>query len=337
MSFFPRDLPAPAAPRRVKVDWEETACLLCGRRRWASVVEAPDVSPTGRGLWFAVVQCQDCGLCFTNPRPSVRSIASFYPPSYPPHLQAPRTMTARAGRRLLRLLGAVDPAGQATHQGARRLLDFGCGSGRFLVGARAHGWQTTGMEVSVVAKRAAAETGVPVIQGTLPHADLEAGSFDVITMRHSLEHVHEPLETLRQAYRLLAPGGKILVVVPNIGGLPFRWFGRAWVGLDLPRHLTHFTPRTLRRMLACAGFEVGCLRMPRHASWLRASAEGSCRLATHPFWHDWLTGSLGGSVASWYSVLARQTDCLLLVAERPKSCNGGSARYRRPDGARPME
>ena len=70
---------------RSGISWDETACLLCGSdRRWP-VVEAPDTSTGGRGLRFVVVQCEDCGLCYTCPRPDRRSIAQFYPTDYRPH------------------------------------------------------------------------------------------------------------------------------------------------------------------------------------------------------------------------------------------------------------
>src|ERR1700730_5809665 len=87
MSFFPRDAAAPADTAAPAIEWEEVSCLLCGGRHWSPLIEAPDnISPAG--LWFAVVQCQECGLCFTNPRPSDCSIGSFYPPPYLPQRES---------------------------------------------------------------------------------------------------------------------------------------------------------------------------------------------------------------------------------------------------------
>src|SRR5437764_915980 len=89
MSFFPRALASPAPPLGPVVEWEEPACLLCGGRNGSTLLEAPDCTAGGSGLWFAVVQCHDCGLCFTNPRPSQATISHFYPQVYRPH-QVPR-------------------------------------------------------------------------------------------------------------------------------------------------------------------------------------------------------------------------------------------------------
>src|SRR5438445_13557393 len=85
MGFSPRELGKPATALRPHVVWEETRCLLCGGGNWSPLVEAPDTTEGGCGLWFVVVQCQDCGLCFTNPRPSESCMGAFYPPEYGPH------------------------------------------------------------------------------------------------------------------------------------------------------------------------------------------------------------------------------------------------------------
>src|SRR4029077_6829766 len=84
----------------VRVEWEEPACLLCRGRNWFTLVRAPDRPHGSAGLWFAVVQCNDCGLCFTNPRPNAESISQFYPPDYGPHQsQASRRAKRRVGYR----------------------------------------------------------------------------------------------------------------------------------------------------------------------------------------------------------------------------------------------
>ena len=178
-------------------------------------------------------------------------------------------------------------------------------------------WQVTGLDVSTAAiQRIRVELGLRAIVGTLPHPDLRPASFEVITMWHSLEHVHGPLEVLREAHRLLVPGGKLFVAVPNIDSLPFRWFGSAWYGLDLPRHLTHFAPWTLHYMLEKAGFRVGQTRMVRHSDWLRSSAKRACQAAKAALWHRWLTAKPVSRLATWYCHFRHQADCIMISAER---------------------
>ena len=318
MSFYLREPLNVAERSPAKVDWEECACLLCGGSSWSPLVGAPDRGRGGKGLWFMVVQCHDCGLCFTNPRPSAHGIAPFYSQDY-----APQQIREGHGPRWwhrLPLLGRRPNQARKTLRlhGQGRLLDFGCGSGSFLTRMRQQGWQVTGLEVSEeVVERLRTKLGLRALAGSLPHADLENASFDVITMWQSLEHVHQPLEVLASARELLAPGGRLIVAVPNIDSLAFRWFGSAWTGLDLPRHLIHFTPETLRLMLQRAGFRAGRVAMVRRGSWLRASA----RLAAHHFpsqsrWCRWLQGRSTASAASWYAYWTRQADCLLVSATR---------------------
>jgi SAM-dependent methyltransferase len=179
------------------------------------------------------------------------------------------------------------------------------------------GWHVTGLDTSAaVVESIRTELGLPALAGTLPHPDLGSASFDLVTMWHSLEHVHAPLEVLREAHRLLVPGGKLVVAVPNIDSLPFRWFGHAWLGLDLPRHLTHFAPWTLYLMLHRAGFRVGPIQMVRHSGWLRRSARLACQNPMASRWHRCLKWSPAARLATWYGYITQQADCMMVVAER---------------------
>jgi 2-polyprenyl-3-methyl-5-hydroxy-6-metoxy-1,4-benzoquinol methylase len=318
MGFFLRDQGALASTGKPAVEWEEVNCLLCDSPRWSILVEAPDRNPAGAGLWFPVVQCQQCGLCFTNPRPSPLSIAHFYACDYRPH----RSRGKRTARRWWHRFQLWQRHSRKVRQalslhGRGSLLDFGCGSGSFLERMRRLGWEVTGLDTSAAAvQRVRQELGLPALAGSLPHAGLPPESFDVITMWQSLEHVHRPLRVLRDAHRLLVPGGKLLVSVPNIDSLPFRWFGQTWYGLDLPRHLTHFTPPTLRAMLEHAGFRINTLQLIRHSSWLRSSAELASRHCRSPGWRRWLGTRVGSNLAAWYCYLTRQGDCIQVTATK---------------------
>jgi SAM-dependent methyltransferase len=173
------------------------------------------------------------------------------------------------------------------------------------------GWTVTGLDISALAvNQVRSGLGLPVLLGSLPHPELARESFDVITMWQSLEHVHDPQEMLRQSNELLVAGGKLLISVPNIDSLPFRWFGPAWYGLDLPRHLTHFSPVTLPVMMERAGFRVRRLGMIRHSSWLRASAQLTRRFPLKAGWRRWLRHKPASRLLTWYGYWTRQSDCI---------------------------
>jgi 2-polyprenyl-3-methyl-5-hydroxy-6-metoxy-1,4-benzoquinol methylase len=318
MSCSPHGMATAVTATGPIVEWEETNCSLCGGQNWSPLLEAADNARGGTGLWFFVVQCQDCGLCFTNPRPSPGSIDQFYPALYPRetinhrrlwHWWHPWTRwchgPAKKHRRLMPL------------HGLGRLLDFGCGNGSFLERMHRQGWKVTGLDISgPMVERIQTELELNALHGTLPHPDLQPASFDVITMWHSLQHVHAPLEVLREAHRLLVPGGKLLVAVPNIDSYAFRCFGHVWHGLNLPRHLTHFAPWTLYLILHRAGFRVGPIRMTRQSSWLRSSARMACRSPEATRWHRWLKHKPLSRLATWYCYLTNQADGMVVLAER---------------------
>jgi SAM-dependent methyltransferase len=159
------------------------------------------------------------------------------------------------------------------------------------------------------------ELGVRAVVGTLPHPDLEPRSIDVVTMWHSLEHVHQPLDALRAARRLLAPGGRLIMAVPNIDSTAFRWFGPAWFGLDLPRHLAHFTPTTLRLMLDKAGFRMTAIRPVRHSDWLRSSAHLANRLGRRSLRQRLLMNKHVAKLVAGGCHLLRRSDCIWVQAE----------------------
>lgn len=298
---------AAAEPVETPVRWDEPDCPLCGGDRRTPVVDAPDPTPGGPGLRFAVARCDECGLHYTCPRPNAETIGQFYPSSYRP-FRRPRDRDRSP--RFRRLAAALDRTAPG------RLLDFGCGGGALLDWAARQGWSVTGLDVSPGAVAAVRSgLGVRAFQGTLPHPALPPQSFDVVTMWHALEHVHDPLGVLTAARRLLAPGGRLVVAVPNIAGTAFRWFGSAWFGLDLPRHLTHFTPATLRRMLERAGFRVIAVRPDRHPDWLRSSATLACRRGPIPAWQRLLTRKPMAKLGAWGVHLIGQSDGLIAVAD----------------------
>lgn len=201
--------------------------------------------------------------------------------------------------------------------GQGRLLDFGCGSGEFLRLMSSRGWSVTGLDSSSRAvDRIRQELGLNALVGSLPHLDLEPESFDVITMWHALEHVHEPVALLREARKLLAPGGKLVIAVPNIDSWPFRWFGRHWYGLDLPRHLTHFTAASLLQMLQRSGFATEPVRYTAHGDWLRRSARAAMGLGPLPPWLRLLAWRFPARLVAAICAMAEQSDGLLVIANR---------------------
>ncbi len=150
--------------------------------------------------------------------------------------------------------------GVPSHKPTGPLLDIGCGDGIFLYELQRLGWTAEGMEMDPRAVEAARRFGIKVRQGTIDAIPFPPASFAIVRMWHVLEHVRDPRTALRNVRRLLRPGGELIIGIPNVAGL-YRWcFGRRWSAWDLPRHLSHFSPTTIRRALESEGFRLVSLR-----------------------------------------------------------------------------
>ncbi len=224
------------------------ACPVCGKTAFRNklVVEDRTVSHES----FAVVQCAACGFQFTNPRPAADAIGPYYESAdYVSHNSAATGLVNQVYRlaRRFTMRGKVRWLNKfAPRRG--RVLDYGCGTGHFLAAAQAAGWAVAGAEPNATARaEAARRVGQPIGAGDL--AAFEPGSFDAITLWHVLEHVHSLNETLTQLVRLLRPDGVLLIAVPNADSFDARHYGAQWAAYDVPRHLYHFVPTTMTRLL----------------------------------------------------------------------------------------
>lgn len=282
-----------------RVTWEETPCPLCAadaEQHWLTV------QPAGEPDSYRLVRCGQCGLGYLNPRPDVASIGQFYSDEYewyhPPAKQPSwwRSQQAALRRRVMshcygtpprltrwqdKLLATLaapwmkptpDSMNGLPYHGEGKLLDFGCGSGWYAHKMQELGWNVTGMDFNAEAARQVQDRfGIPVHVGTLPHPDVPPETFDVITMGAVLEHVHTPHEVVAAAVQALKPGGYLVAAVPNIASWGFRQFGADWWGLQIPHHLLHFTPATLRKLMELHGLEVREVRLIGQAGWMRRS------------------------------------------------------------------
>jgi len=233
------------------------SCPVCGSPDLHDKLQVQDKSVSQET--FTIQQCAACGFQFTNPRPDAASIGKYYESdAYVSHNSAAQGLVNRlykvaryfTVRRKVALITRLN-GGRAGH-----LLDYGCGTGHFLAGAKRAGWQVTGLEPNDRARRdASARVGQPVLEATAL-AGLAPASFDVITLWHVLEHVHTLAETLTQLISKLKPGGRLLIAVPNAESLDAQHYRQNWAAFDVPRHLYHFAPGPMRQLLASHGLRL---------------------------------------------------------------------------------
>lgn len=214
---------------------------------------APDLPPvpavahyrithSERRLVRAIVRCADCGMV-SLPRRYAPS-ASYEDAADPYYLDQAPQRVANAHR----LLDLVPPGG--------RLLEIGCACGFLLIAARERGFAVEGVEVSTWAAAYARDNcALAVHTGCVEALDLPAESFDVVVMADVIEHLLDPRQTLRHIHRVLRPGGRLLLLTPDVGSPAARLLGPRWWGL-LDDHYFYFSRRTLRRFLGEEGFAV---------------------------------------------------------------------------------
>ncbi len=142
-----------------------------------------------------------------------------------------------------------------------RILDFGCGSGFFVLEARRQGYDAVGLDVAEWVKEAAAHWGLPLDVCRLEDAPYRRQSFDAVISIVSFEHLAEPAEVLPRLAELLRPGGILAILsIPHSRGLPWRLLEKRWWDLDPPSHLHFFSRRSIRALLERNGLRVLTLR-----------------------------------------------------------------------------
>lgn len=246
-------------------------CPACGDSRCAN--ELDDLTDlafgTSPGTW-SLKRCLGCRVLYLNPRPDEQSLVLAYQNYYTQASKRPRSRGwIRHPLRSLIASGGDGPIFQRTvrryrrkYRGLvwapgirRRVLDVGCGSGRFLTVAQALGWQGYGVEFDPDAASNARVAGCEILGHEV--SDLDARyeqHFDAVTLSHVIEHVRDPTQTLRHCWRLLKPGGRIWIETPNVDSVGYEIYGPCWRGLEPPRHLVLFNPAALRSCLERAGF-----------------------------------------------------------------------------------
>ena len=195
-----------------------------------------------------VVCCRRCGLVFFDPQP--RRAVVLYSPEYFDR-EFPEDQAADQIRLAHRWLARIE-----REIDVGRLLDVGCGVGRFLLAARQRGWKTVGIDIAPAAvQKATATSGTTVLQGDLS-GTRPAGmpSVDVVTMWDVLEHLLDPVGDLRRAREWLRPGGLIVIQTQNVNSVSAAWMRQRWEQF-VEYHLFHFSTRTVQLALQAAGFE----------------------------------------------------------------------------------
>lgn len=240
-----------------------TNCPLCAGAAIGKVLAAKDYTVSGER--FEVWECGACTARFTQDVPAAAHIGRYYQSeNYISHSNTSRGLvnklyhqvrkiTLRQKRNLIKKVTGLDTG---------NLLDIGAGTGFFVEAMRSAGWKVTGLEPDEAARRRARDLNI-VLNDAADLPLLPPGSFHAITMWHVLEHVHDLHGYLDHISKLLLPGGRLVIAVPNYTSGDAKAYGEFWAAYDVPRHLYHFSPAAMKTLLNKHGLTLHSM----HPQW----------------------------------------------------------------------
>lgn len=232
----------------------EITCPLCGSADHRLLFQISDRDGVTDHV-FNLVECRSCSLTYVNPRPTGEELADYYPAVYY-GVNSTAVMSRVSGlcrswvqSRRVKQIGKHGQVGRA--------LDIGCGTGDLLLTLQKKGWETYGVETSENgAKIARKRLGQQIYNKELVECHFPDEHFDLIVLWHVLEHLLEPKRDLAEIRRVLKKDGGLVLALPNADSLLARFCRRHWYHWDVPRHLCHYSPKTLNRLLHEAGFAI---------------------------------------------------------------------------------
>ena len=242
---------------RTSVKFETVVCPICGSSEKTSCYEFSDTFGS-----YSLVSCKSCNMNYLNPRPTYDTIGVYYDSSnYTPFLSSGKkeNLFNRVYRSVRNYSVAWKRRKIEKFIMKGSVLDIGCGTGEFLNEMRANGWAVMGLEPSEDASEfARRELKLDVMTGFIDETFAHSihANFDVITLWHVLEHVHEPKEALTLIAKKMADAGLLMIAVPNIASLDARIYRKDWIALDVPRHLLHFAPETMEKLVKESGMMI---------------------------------------------------------------------------------
>ena len=322
------DALAAVHPRSIEADtkstirFERISCPGCGADDAEFITRTRDYE-TEIDLTFAVQQCRQCGLAYTSPRPCFEDLLEvFYGDDYLCYQSSgllDRMRVALLGKSHLKLFAQyVPPEG--------RILDVGCATGSMLGYLQAHtDWQLHGCEPKKPVAEVARRRGIEVVPATLREANFGDDFFDLVHMSHVIEHLPDLNETVAEVFRVLKPGGTFITENPDFSGATRGLFKDAWWGYHLPRHLTHFTPKSITRFLERHGFEAIRVEACFRPSLLAWSVQNLIKLKGGPSFLSKIFGQTNPAfVAAMFPVeylnlRSGKTDVIKTFARKPAS------------------
>lgn len=227
------------------------SCPCCGQKNIFPVFSVEDYTVSQER--FEIWECKNCTLRFTQNVPGAGEIGPYYQSkNYISHSDTNEGLINKLYHkvRIRTLIQKGKMVEKITGKSYGNILDVGCGTGAFLHTMKHSGWNVTGLEPDETARKKALELYKLNLDSSEKLFSLPVESFDAITMWHVLEHVHELHDYINKLKKLLKPGGKLFIAVPNYTCYDEKVYKEFWAAYDVPRHLYHFSPASMSTLLS---------------------------------------------------------------------------------------
>ncbi len=229
-------------------------CPICQSQHIESFLETKDYTVSGE--FFKIVQCRNCDFLFTNPRPSAQEASAYYQSdNYISHSDTNKGLVNKLYHWVRNITLRQKTNWIEPYKITPELLDIGCGNGHFLVACKKAGWKITGMELDEKTSNQARKNTQATIVNQLDQIDATQ-TFQVISLWHVLEHVYELDQFFEFFKSHLKPSGKLLLALPNPKSHDAEKFKAFWAAYDVPRHIHHFTPKSIELLANKYGFKL---------------------------------------------------------------------------------
>ncbi len=234
-----------------------THCPICKNKTFSPVLTATDNTVTGES--FEIAECGMCGLRFTLNAPAESEIQKYYQSSaYISHSNTKKGVI-NSLYHIARHFTMMSKERLVKRESKRKvgmLLDIGSGTGVFVNTMVKAGWSVVGLEPDPEARAMAIKQYNCDIYPSEDLFRLPPETYSVITMWHVLEHVHQLDDYVKRIKELLAPNGKLIIAVPNYTSKDAAVYKANWASYDVPRHLYHFSPKSMRVLMKRHGLRV---------------------------------------------------------------------------------
>lgn len=282
-------------------------CPMCSSNQINLFLKSKDFSMTQTS--FDIYKCKSCDFTFTQNIPDQSSIGVYYTAeNYISHSDTKKGFIATLYHWVRNYMLAKKAKIVLNHSQGNTLLDIGSGTGYFLNTMKNKNWEVQGLEPS----QDAIISTQKKFNINAKHPDelfsIKEASFNCITMWHVLEHVHKLHDYAEQIKKILKPNGSWIIAVPNHSSFDAQFYKEAWAAYDLPIHLWHFTPNTMKNYAKQHGFEiVAYYRMPFDAFYIALLSE---KYRENPF--GFVRGFLIGTI-SWFKALLNLKNCSSII------------------------